>query len=72
MKTQKIGVALGSGSARGWAHIGVMQGLLELGINPGLTHLGLIEFYRGDEAIKEGRAVVDRKINDILALMKSL
>ena len=34
MKAQKIGVALGSGSARGWAHIGVMQALLELGIKP--------------------------------------
>jgi NTE family protein len=30
----KIGLALGSGSARGWAHIGVIQGLAELGIEP--------------------------------------
>src|SRR5690554_42876 len=29
-----IGLALGSGSARGWAHIGVIQGLEELGIRP--------------------------------------
>ncbi len=29
-----IGVALGSGSARGWAHIGVMKELRELGIEP--------------------------------------
>lgn len=29
-----IGLALGSGSARGWAHIGVIQGLEELGIKP--------------------------------------
>lgn len=34
MKTQKIGVALGSGSARGWAHIGVMQELLAMGVRP--------------------------------------
>jgi NTE family protein len=29
---RKIGLALGSGSARGWAHIGVIQGLREEGI----------------------------------------
>lgn len=30
----KIGLALGSGSARGWAHIGVIQALKEIGITP--------------------------------------
>jgi len=30
----RIGIALGSGSARGWAHIGVLQALAELGIKP--------------------------------------
>jgi len=30
----KIGIALGSGSARGWAHIGVMNQLAEMGIKP--------------------------------------
>ncbi len=30
----RIGIALGSGSARGWAHIGVLRGLEELGIVP--------------------------------------
>lgn len=29
-----IGIALGSGSARGWAHIGVLRGLGELGLKP--------------------------------------
>ncbi len=29
-----IGLALGSGSARGWAHIGVLRALLEAGIQP--------------------------------------
>jgi NTE family protein len=33
MKTQlNIGLALGSGSSRGWAHIGIIQALSELGI----------------------------------------
>ena len=30
----RIGVALGSGSARGWAHIGVLRSLAEAGIEP--------------------------------------
>jgi NTE family protein len=30
----KIGLALGSGSARGWSHIGIIKGLLQMGIEP--------------------------------------
>jgi NTE family protein len=30
----RIGVALGSGAARGWAHIGVLEGLARLGVVP--------------------------------------
>lgn len=30
----KIGLALGSGAARGWAHIGVLRALAEIGIEP--------------------------------------
>ena len=33
--TAKIGLALGSGGARGWAHLGVLRRLNELGIRPG-------------------------------------
>ncbi len=33
IKTRKIGLALGSGSARGWSHIGVIHGLREEGID---------------------------------------
>ncbi|TXH03223.1 MAG: patatin-like phospholipase RssA [Nevskiaceae bacterium] len=29
-----VGLALGSGSARGWAHIGILQGLDEIGVRP--------------------------------------
>jgi len=29
-----VGLALGSGSARGWAHIGIIQGLEEIGVHP--------------------------------------
>jgi len=33
----KIGIALGSGSARGWAHIGVLNQLDEMGIKPDIV-----------------------------------
>ncbi|MFC5301433.1 patatin-like phospholipase family protein [Azospira restricta] len=33
----KIGVALGSGSARGWAHIGVLRALAEMGVEPDIV-----------------------------------
>ena len=33
----KIGLALGSGSSRGWSHIGVIQALGELGIEPDIV-----------------------------------
>ncbi len=29
-----VGLALGSGSARGWAHLGILEGLEEIGIHP--------------------------------------
>lgn len=29
-----IGIALGSGAAKGWAHIGVLNGLAAMGIKP--------------------------------------
>ena len=34
MGNLRIGIALGSGSARGWAHIGVIRALAEIGIEP--------------------------------------
>src|SRR5262245_18827425 len=33
----KIGLALGGGSARGWAHIGVLRALNEAGIHPDIV-----------------------------------
>src|SRR5262245_45644374 len=37
MSRPLIGLALGSGSARGWAHIGVIDGLTEAGIAPDIV-----------------------------------
>ncbi|MFT5790376.1 MAG: NTE family protein [Shewanella sp.] len=33
-KSVRIGLALGSGSAKGWAHIGVLNGLAKMGVYP--------------------------------------
>lgn len=33
----KIGIALGAGAARGWAHIGVLRALAEMGIQPSVV-----------------------------------
>ena len=34
MGSPRIGLALGSGAARGWAHIGILQALEEMGVKP--------------------------------------
>jgi NTE family protein len=34
---RKLGLVLGAGAARGWAHIGVLQGLAELGMHPDIV-----------------------------------
>lgn len=36
-KNARIGIALGSGSARGWAHIGVLRALSEMDIEPDIV-----------------------------------
>ena len=38
MTRPRIGLALGSGSARGWAHIGVIDALIEAGIEPDIKN----------------------------------
>lgn len=45
MKRHKLGIALGGGGARGWAHIGVLRALREIGIEPDIiagTSIGSI------------------------------
>ena len=36
-RAPRLGLALGSGSARGWAHIGVLQVLDEEGVRPDIV-----------------------------------
>ena len=33
----KLGIALGGGAARGWAHIGVLKTLVEAGLEPDIV-----------------------------------
>jgi NTE family protein len=45
MAKAKIGLALGGGAARGWAHIGVLKALIEAGIKPDIivgTSIGAV------------------------------
>jgi NTE family protein len=37
MARPRIGLALGSGSARGWSHIGIIDSLIEAGIEPDIV-----------------------------------
>jgi NTE family protein len=37
MASPRIGLALGSGAARGWSHIGVIEALAEAGIEPDMV-----------------------------------
>lgn len=36
-RSPKIGLVLGSGSARGWAHLGVLKALQEAGVRPDIV-----------------------------------
>lgn len=65
---KKIGLALGSGSARGWAHIGVIEALGQLGIKPHYiagTSMGALvgAFYAADKlgALKNLSLTLDWK-----------
>jgi NTE family protein len=37
VNSRKVGLALGSGAARGWAHVGVLQALTEMGVRPDIV-----------------------------------
>jgi NTE family protein len=70
MNDCKIGLALGGGSARGWAHIGVLRALHEAGIHPDIvagTSIGAVVggcYVAGElEALEEfARQLTRRKV----------
>src|SRR5690606_34686364 len=61
----RLGLALGSGSARGWAHIGVIQALEEMGVRPDVvagTSIGALV----------GSAYVNGALDDLADWVKTL
>jgi NTE family protein len=70
----RIGLALGSGSARGWAHIGVIRGLEHAGIKPSLvcgTSIGALvgAAYAAGELDRFEQWARGMRISNVLALM---
>lgn len=61
----RIGIALGSGSARGWAHIGILQALAELGIKPDIVAGSSI-------GALVGAAYASNRIDDMEAMVNNL
>lgn len=70
----RIGIALGSGSARGWAHIGVIRALDQAGIRPDLvcgTSIGALvgAAYAAGELDRLEEWVLGLGIKDVVGLM---
>ena len=76
---RKIGLALGSGSSRGWSHIGIIKALAGIGIEPDIvcgTSIGSLvgaSYVSGNLHLKEFsvvtidlRFVWDRKVKSLL------
>ncbi len=70
----RIGLALGGGSARGWAHVGVIRALEEAGIRPDLicgTSVGAMvgAAYAAGELDRFERWLLDMKVSDVVGFM---
>lgn len=73
-RVPKIGLALGSGSARGWAHIGVLQALNEAGITPDVVcgaSIGALvgAAYTGGELPRFAQWVQGLSVRDVWSFM---
>lgn len=69
-----IGLALGSGSARGWAHIGVIRALERAGIQPQIvcgTSIGALvgAAYAAGDLDRLERWVLEQRVSDVLGLL---
>ncbi|HMA24280.1 MAG TPA: patatin-like phospholipase family protein, partial [Gemmatimonadaceae bacterium] len=69
-----VGLALGSGSARGWAHIGVIRVLERAGIRPDVicgTSIGALvgAAYAGHELDRFEQWVLGMKLSDVISFM---
>ncbi|HQW19728.1 MAG TPA: patatin-like phospholipase RssA [Rhodocyclaceae bacterium] len=70
----RIGLALGGGSARGWAHVGVIRALEEAGIRPDLicgTSVGAMvgAAYAAGELDRFEQWLLDMKVSDVVGFM---
>lgn len=70
----RVGLALGSGSARGWAHVGVIRALEEAGIRPDLvcgTSIGALvgAAYAAGELDRFEAWLLDLRMTDVLAFL---
>lgn len=73
-RKQKIGLILGSGSARGWSHIGVIQALEQAGIKPDIicgTSIGALvgAAYASGEFDVFRKWVLGLRLGDVLSFM---
>jgi NTE family protein len=72
--TLKLGIALGSGAARGWSHIGILKALAERGLQPSVVagaSVGALvgAAYAGDQLDDLHEWVIDLRRLDIFRLM---
>jgi len=73
----RVGLALGSGSARGWAHIGVIRALAEAGVRPDIvcgTSIGALvgAAYAAGELDRLEKWVRELGIGDVAKWMRKL
>jgi NTE family protein len=73
-KRPRIGLALGSGSARGWAHIGVIQALKQAGVQPDIicgTSIGALvgAACAAGELDRFEKWVIGLGVTDVLSFM---
>ena len=74
LRRPRVGLALGSGSARGWAHVGVIRALEQAGIRPDLvcgTSIGALvgAAYAAGELDRLEQWVLGLRISDVVAFM---
>jgi NTE family protein len=74
VRIPRVGLALGSGSARGWAHIGVIRALEQAGIRPDLvcgTSIGALvgAAYAAGELDRLEEWVLGMRFSDVVAFM---
>jgi NTE family protein len=73
-RRRRVGLALGSGSARGWAHVGVIRALEQAGIRPDLvcgTSVGSLvaAAYAAGELDRFERWLLGMRLKDVVGFM---